>query len=52
MINQTSEPLLLLQSWLCQMHRHFMEVPALLEASRKVYVQKGTIDGLTVGYLV
>jgi hypothetical protein len=35
------------------MHRHFMEVPALLEESPEAYMQKGgTIDGLTVGYLV
>jgi hypothetical protein len=40
-INQRSEPLLLLQSWLCLMHQHFMEVPTLLEEPREAYVQKG-----------
>jgi hypothetical protein len=34
------------------MYRHFMEVLAPLEESREAYMQKGTIDGLTVGYLV
>jgi hypothetical protein len=52
LVNQTSEPLLLLLSWLRQMHRHFMEVLAPLEESREAYMRKETIDGLTVGYLV
>jgi hypothetical protein len=34
------------------MHRYFMKVLAPLEESREAHMQKGTIDGLTVGYLV
>jgi hypothetical protein len=40
-VNQTSEPLLLLQSCLCQMHQHCMEVPTLLKETRKAFMQRG-----------
>ncbi len=59
MVNQTSEPLLLLLSWLRQMHRHFMEVSALLDELREAYMRReddrrtdGRLSGLvlTIAY--